>query len=198
MVGGAARPELEACDVPLPALRLSPARDEPARADLAGGRHVEAASRTRRVRRRREADDLRRVAQDATAATRAALTRGYTVASQAPVAQGIERCPAEAEVACSNHAGRTFGCRWAGLFSARTSEYSRIFRGRRRAALACPRSTSAGTSRCREEPWGSACWPRLRWLSRSSSTSAAVRRALRCRRSPGRRIWARRSYTRRA
>src|SRR6478672_4142070 len=24
----------------------------------------------------------------------------------APVAQGIERCPAEAEVACSNHAGR--------------------------------------------------------------------------------------------
>src|SRR5207244_1739645 len=25
----------------------------------------------------------------------------------APVAQGIERCPAEAEVACSNHAGRT-------------------------------------------------------------------------------------------
>jgi hypothetical protein len=26
---------------------------------------------------------------------------------RAPVAQGIERCPAEAEVACSNHAGRT-------------------------------------------------------------------------------------------
>jgi hypothetical protein len=25
---------------------------------------------------------------------------------RAPVAQGIERCPAEAEVACSNHAGR--------------------------------------------------------------------------------------------
>src|SRR5580765_3021685 len=27
---------------------------------------------------------------------------------RAPVAQGIERSPAEAEVACSNHAGRTF------------------------------------------------------------------------------------------
>src|ERR1041384_3233243 len=32
--------------------------------------------------------------------------RGYTDLP-APVAQGIERCPAEAEVACSNHAGRT-------------------------------------------------------------------------------------------
>jgi hypothetical protein len=31
--------------------------------------------------------------------------RGYTD-PPAPVAQGIERCPAEAEVACSNHAGR--------------------------------------------------------------------------------------------
>ena len=30
---------------------------------------------------------------------------------RAPVAQGIERCPAEAEVACSNHAGRTLACR---------------------------------------------------------------------------------------
>ena len=29
-----------------------------------------------------------------------------TLAVPAPVAQGIERCPAEAEVACSNHAGR--------------------------------------------------------------------------------------------
>src|SRR5438132_753257 len=29
-----------------------------------------------------------------------------TLRSRAPVAQGIERCPAEAEVACSNHAGR--------------------------------------------------------------------------------------------
>ena len=28
------------------------------------------------------------------------------LAAPAPVAQGIERCPAEAEVACSNHAGR--------------------------------------------------------------------------------------------
>ena len=36
----------------------------------------------------------------------AAGERGYTVPSRAPVAQGIERCPAEAEVACSNHAGR--------------------------------------------------------------------------------------------
>ena len=33
--------------------------------------------------------------------------RRYTDRSPAPVAQGIERCPAEAEVACSNHAGRT-------------------------------------------------------------------------------------------
>jgi hypothetical protein len=33
--------------------------------------------------------------------------RGYTVPSRAPVAQGIERCPAEAEVASSNLAGRT-------------------------------------------------------------------------------------------
>src|ERR671922_550220 len=32
----------------------------------------------------------------------------YTDRSDAPVAQGIERCPAEAEVACSNHAGRTW------------------------------------------------------------------------------------------
>src|SRR5207247_2090977 len=31
---------------------------------------------------------------------------GYT-GRPAPVAHGIERCPAEAEVACSNHAGRT-------------------------------------------------------------------------------------------
>ena len=33
--------------------------------------------------------------------------RGYTDRSLAPVAQGIERCPAEAEVASSNLAGRT-------------------------------------------------------------------------------------------
>src|SRR5437660_11776537 len=32
--------------------------------------------------------------------------RGYTVSPRAPVAQGIERCPAEAEVASSNLAGR--------------------------------------------------------------------------------------------
>ena len=31
---------------------------------------------------------------------------GYTDRSLAPVAQGIERCPAEAEVASSNLAGR--------------------------------------------------------------------------------------------
>ena len=42
--------------------------------------------------------------------------RRYTDRSPAPVAQGIERCPAEAEVACSNHAGRTS---WTLRFSTR-------------------------------------------------------------------------------
>src|SRR5436305_840554 len=110
MVGGSPRAESQAGDLSLSPVRLSTARDEPARADLAGGRYVEASPRARRVRRGREAHDLRRVAEDPAAPTRPARTRGYTVASQAPVAQGIERCPAEAEVACSNHAGRTFGC----------------------------------------------------------------------------------------
>src|SRR5581483_5481400 len=133
LVGGAARAEPEAGDVPLSHLRLPPARDEPARADRARRRRVTPPARARRVRRRREAHDLRRVAQDAAAPQRLeasaaepptpgretgplrrplgpARTRGYTVPSQAPVAQGIERCPAEAEVACSNHAGRTCGC----------------------------------------------------------------------------------------
>ena len=40
--------------------------------------------------------------------------RGYTDRSLAPVAQGIERCPAEAEVARSNLAGRIA---WFGLAS---------------------------------------------------------------------------------
>ena len=35
------------------------------------------------------------------------FVRQLDLPSPAPVAQGIERCPAEAEVACSNHAGRT-------------------------------------------------------------------------------------------
>src|SRR5205085_7709640 len=35
-----------------------------------------------------------------------ARERGYTDSLRAPVAQGIERCPAEAEVASSNLAGR--------------------------------------------------------------------------------------------
>ena len=48
----------------------------------------------------------------AAVATRASLQqhRGYTERPQAPVAQGIERCPAEPEVACSNLAGRTSTC----------------------------------------------------------------------------------------
>src|SRR4029077_6714366 len=62
---------------------------------------------------RGEADDVRRVAEDAAAPSRfagAAPATRLNVARlsrpRAPVAQGIERCPAEAEVACSNHAGR--------------------------------------------------------------------------------------------
>jgi hypothetical protein len=97
----------------VPALRLPAACDERACADLARGRHVAAASRTRRMRRRGEADDVRRVAEDAAApsgSARAAPATRLNVARlsrpRAPVAQGIERCPAEAEVACSNHAGR--------------------------------------------------------------------------------------------
>ena len=53
------------------------------------------------------------MAQDAAAASefrRASPATPLNVARllcpRAPVAQGIERCPAEAEVACSNHAGR--------------------------------------------------------------------------------------------
>ena len=41
---------------------------------------------------------------------------------QAPVAQGIERCPAEAEVACSNHAGRIFGAAPRGTSRIRARE----------------------------------------------------------------------------
>src|SRR4029077_5197072 len=40
----------------------------------------------------------------------AAQTHGYTDLSYAPVAQGIERCPAEAEAASSNLAGRMAQC----------------------------------------------------------------------------------------
>src|SRR5207247_5549546 len=64
----------------------------------------------------------------------------------APVAQGIERCPAEAEVACSNHAGRMAQPRAFGGVDAPESELvapacstslevddGRSLRGRRRA-----------------------------------------------------------------
>jgi hypothetical protein len=49
----------------------------------------------------------------------AARPPGYTDPSRAPVAQGIERCPAEAEVASSNLAGRMVQCRFALLVASR-------------------------------------------------------------------------------
>src|SRR5581483_6062652 len=62
-------------------------------------RRPRARLRAGRGSRRRGADGRRR-------------RRAATLAHRAPVAQGIERCPAEAEVACSNHAGR-ISCRCA-------------------------------------------------------------------------------------
>src|SRR5213593_358345 len=75
----------------------------------------------------------------------AARRHGYTDPN-APVAQGIERCPAEAEVACSNHAGRMAQPRAFGGVDAPESELvapacstslevddGRSLRGRRRA-----------------------------------------------------------------
>ena len=46
------------------------------------------------------------VPRDASSPPRGAHRDAARLALPAPVAQGIERCPAEAEVACSNHAGR--------------------------------------------------------------------------------------------
>ena len=97
-------------------------------------RRVRAARRrdSRRRQSRRPRDECRprpcaRLrARRRVAATRssgsAAPGRGYTDRSPAPVAQGIERCPAEAEVACSNHAGRTFA-------RLRLAEFRRGFAG---------------------------------------------------------------------
>ena len=89
-----------------------------ARADRARGRHEPPPSRARRMRRGRArrgpAAEPRRVAQDAAATAgpvRASpaspsVDAAATLSPPAPVAQGIERCPAEAEVASSNLAGR--------------------------------------------------------------------------------------------
>src|SRR5919201_4263754 len=67
--------------------------------------------------------------------------------AHAPVAQGIERCPAEAEVACSNHAGRIVATGYSPAFKAVVRTYDANSRADERRPSVAAWSSDAYTPR---------------------------------------------------